>query len=50
MQDVELVESMKTHDDLNESAPYFIFREARMILLVLADLLEEIAIVRKLHY
>jgi hypothetical protein len=50
MQNVELVKGTKTDDDLQQHSPDLIFTEAGVVLLMLADLLEQIAVVRELHH
>ena len=49
MEDIEFVKGSQPYDDLDEDGPDLGLGEVGVVLLVLADLLEEVAIVRELH-
>ena len=49
MKDVEFVESPQADGHLKEDAPDLVLAEAAVVLLVLADLLKEVSVVREFH-
>ena len=50
MHDLQIVQCFESAYDLDEDLPYVLLAEARVKLLVLLDLLEEVTVVSVLHY
>lgn len=50
MQDLSIMEGLESPDDLDEDIPDLLLLDVCLSLLVVADLLEDVAVVSVLHY